>query len=805
MRSSRQPSTRKFHKLVAQIFNLPYRRLAACAGSPSLNRPERSTPCRPQVGDTAPRGRAAAKTARGRPGRRGAERPRRPKISEPHLPCAAAVAWKAARRKNRRGLRRFHAILIDFKSALRSLRGAWARRTRETPSLPTSTCLTWTLASSAALVTFGQDGTDTRSSPHAQVRPVALNEVRWTRGFWADRFELCRRRMIPGMWALMEGTNYSHYYQNFRIAAGLAPGRHRGAQFNDGDFYKWIEAASVVLAAKPDAELEQQLEEIIGVMARAQRADGYIHTPVIIRQRNGDTQAKPFESPLNFETYNLGHLLTAASAHYRATGRTNFLTLARKAADFLDEAFRQPTPELARCSICPSHYMGIVALYRATRESRYLELAKKFFAMRDLITGGGDDNQDRVPFRQQTNAMGHAVRANYLYAGAADLFAETGEPALWTPLQWIWTNVVRQKMYITGGCGALYDGASPDGARDQRSITRVHQAYGRNYQLPNLAAHNETCANIGNVLWNWRMFLATGEARFMDVVELALYNSVLAGVGLDGTNFFYVNPLRQLDTLPAELRWSRARVPYVSSFCCPPNLVRTVAQTGGYAYSKSADAIGINLYGGSTLTTQLPDGQLVKLTQETEYPWNGRVRLSVMECGEKAFALKLRIPGWAKSATVRLNHAPLELSTIPASYLELRRVWRAGDVVELDLPMPVQWIEANPLVEEALNQVAIKRGPLVYCLESTDLPRGVRLLDVTIPWNIDLVPRYDGHLLGGMVVIEGNALARPQDGWGSELYREFSSKPAQTVEARFIPYFTWGNRGKSEMSVWLPR
>src|SRR5258708_5385649 len=210
-------------------------------------------------------------------------------------------------------------------------------------------------------------------------------------------------------------------------------------------------------------------------------------------------------------------------------------------------------------------------------------------------------------------------------------------------------------MYITGGCGALFDGASPDGAKDQKTITRVHQAYGRNYQLPNLTAHNETCANIGNVLWNWRMFLASGEARFMDVVELALYNSVLSGASLDGTNFFYVNPLRTLDTLPTELRWPRTRVPFLSSFCCPPNLARTLAEVGCYACAKSEGAIWINLYGGSTLKTTLPDGQTVTLTQETEYPWNGRVRLTINECGTKEFALRLRIPGWARGAALRLN------------------------------------------------------------------------------------------------------------------------------------------------------
>jgi DUF1680 family protein len=646
--------------------------------------------------------------------------------------------------------------------------------------------------------------TDTSASPFAKVQAIGLDEMKWTRGFWADRFELCRQQMVPGMEQLMQGTNYSHYFQNFRIAAGLVEGRHRGAPFNDGDFYKWLEAACAVLAVTRDRDLDQRLDEIIAVLAKAQRSDGYLHTPVLIRQREGDANANPFQNPLQFETYNMGHLLTTACAHYRATGNTNLLAVARKTADFLDETFRQPTPELARHSICPSHYMGLVELYRTTREPRYLELAKKLLALRDLVTDGGDDNQDRVPFPQQTNAMGHAVRANYLYAGVADLYAETGDRALWAPLERIWTNVVQQKMYITGGCGALYDGASPDGARDQKRITRVHQAYGRNYQLPNLTAHNETCANIGNVLWNWRMFLATGEARFMDVVELALYNSVLSGVSLDGTYFFYVNPLRALDPPPTDLRWSGTRVPYVTSFCCPPNLVRTITELGGYVYSKSTETLWVNLYGGSSLTTKLPGGETVKLTQETEYPWNGRVRLTISECKHGEFALKLRIPGWATGATVRLNGAPFDVTPTPATYLELRRVWHSGDVVHLDLPMPPQLIEANPLVEETLNQIALKRGPLVYCLESTDLPRGTRLPDMVVPTNVNLVARYDGRLLNGIVALEGQVLARASGDWNGQLYREFRPSPARLISARFIPYFAWANRGKSEMSVWLP-
>ncbi|HKX63067.1 MAG TPA: beta-L-arabinofuranosidase domain-containing protein, partial [Verrucomicrobiae bacterium] len=354
-----------------------------------------------------------------------------------------------------------------------------------------------------------------------------------------------------------------------------------------------------------------------------------------------------------------------------------------------------------------------------------------------------------------------------------------------------------------GGCGALYDGASPDGSRDQRSISRTHQAYGRNYQLPNTTAHNETCAAIGSVLWNWRMFLATGEPRFVDVMELALHNAVLSGVGLDGTNFFYTNPLRVTDPMPAELRWSRRRVPFVSSFCCPPNVLRTLAESAGYAYAKSSNTIWVNLYGMSTLTTKL-GANTVMLAQETEYPWNGRARVTVRESSAEPFALKVRVPGWAKSAAARLNGALVETPLAAGTYAEFRRVWRPGDVLEIDLPMSVRLLEANPLVEETLNQLAVQRGPTVYCLESADLPPDTRIMDVAIPAGIDFVARYDQRLLGGCVVLEGMAQVRNSPRWKGELYREFGVEDWKPLRIALVPYSLWANRGRGEMTVWLP-
>ena len=645
---------------------------------------------------------------------------------------------------------------------------------------------------------------DTMAAPFARVQTVGLDEARWTGGFWGDRFELCRTQMVPGMDRLMEGTNYSQFYHNFEIAAGMVGGKSRGATFNDGDFYKFLEGASATLAMTNDLDLRHSLDRMIEVIGRAQETNGYIDTWVQLHQRMGDTNAVPFRNPENFEVYNFGQLMTAACVNYRASGDTNLLNIACRAADYLCRIFETPTPALANNLVCPAHYMGIVELYRTTQNPRYLELAKKFLSMRSLVQGGTADNQDQIPFDQQTEAEGHAVRANYLYAGAADLFLEDGDPNWWKPLETIWTNVVTQKMYITGGCGALYDGAAPYGAKDQKQITRVHQAYGRNYQLPNITAHNETCANIGNVFWNWRMFLATGEAKYVDVVELELYNSVLSGMSLDGTNFFYTNPLRVSYPLPTALRWPRTRVPFLSSFCCPPNLLRSIAESADYAYARTDGALWVNLYGSSRLATKLGAGGEVEVQQETAYPWNGRVRITIQACDTNGFSLKLRIPGWAERATVRINGGPPNDSPRPQTYFEIHREWRPGDVVDLDLPMPARLMEANPLVEEDVNQVAIQRGPVVYCLESPDLPKGIRVQDVFIPPEMQLTTRYDWRLLDGVVVLEGKALARPGQDWSGQLYRDFKSDELRPFNVRLIPYCVWQNRGPSEMSVWLP-
>ncbi|MEJ5238647.1 MAG: beta-L-arabinofuranosidase domain-containing protein [Limisphaera sp.] len=658
----------------------------------------------------------------------------------------------------------------------------------------------WTVLA-CALLSIG--GAVTRGEPHAKLGLLPTGAVRWTEGFLAQWFELCRTQSVPALDRILSGTNYSHFWRNFEIAAGRAQGPNRGAPFNDGECYKWLEAAVALLAVQPDAALARRVEVCIETIQSAQEPSGYLHTRIQIRARQGQTNAVPFADRFQFELYNLGHLMSAAALHVRVTGQTSLLAVAERAAACLEGILTNPAPEAVRRPVCPSHFMGLMDLYRATGRQRWLELARRCFELRRGVQDGGDDNQDRLPFDAHEEALGHAVRANYLYAGAADLYLDTGDASLLSPLLRVWSNVVEKKLYLTGGCGALYDGASPDGARDQDRITRVHQAYGRNYQLPQLTAHCETCANIGWALWNWRILRATGDVRFADALEQALYNSVLSGMSRDGTNFFYTNPLRVTEPLPFELRWPRTRVPFLGSFCCPPNLVRILARSPEWVAAVSGRTVWVILYGGSLVRAVIGSGEEFILRQQTEYPWSGRVRLVVEKAPERPVALRLRIPGWADRAHVRVNFGAARAVDRFGTWWEIERIWHAGDIVDLDLAMEPVWVEAHPWVEETFHQVAARRGPLVYCLESADLPAGVSPLDVAVMPERDLRARWDGRLLGGVVVLEGMAWMRPRGDWSGRLYRRWEAREWKPLPLRLVPYPLWGNRGPGEMSVWL--
>ncbi len=664
--------------------------------------------------------------------------------------------------------------------------------------------------------------TDMGSSQQAKMRNLPLGSVKWTGGFWADRFGVLSNTTLWDMWNTWntpwetldeKGAHGSNGFRNFEVAAGTVKGKHHGPPFHDGDMYKWLEACAAVYAVTKDSKLDTLMDRFIEQVALAQRADGYIHTPVVIAERQagvdthhisenaagieiGKDQKHAFASRLNFETYNLGHLMTAGIVHKRATGKTTLFDCGKKAADFLYNFLTNDAAELSRNAICPSHYMGAAEMYRETGEEKYLTLAKGLIAIRDSVTNGEDHNQDRHKLRDQYEAMGHAVRANYLYAGVADLYAETGEAQLLKNLTAIWNDIVSHKIYITGGCGALYDGVSPDGTTyNQPSIQQIHQAYGRQFQLPQEAAHNEICAQIGMLLFSWRMFQTTVDPQYVDNIENELYNGILSGISLDGKDYFYTEALRRTKEFPYTMRWPKHRQHYISCFCCPPNTVRTLCEAQEYAYSINKDTLWVNLYGQNALKTKD-----LEVDMQSNYPWDGHITLTIKKA-RTLKSIRMHIPGWATDMSLKLNGQP-----ILAEDLRQPRKWKKGDVVELDLPMQARLVEANPLVEEAKHQVAVMRGPIVYCIEGEDIEGGARLNDIAIPADIQFTEKkvtISGH---EMVALEGDAVLVNSDAWdNNSLYRDLRVRKQQKVRIRLIPYYAWDNRGIQDMSIWLNR
>ena len=658
-------------------------------------------------------------------------------------------------------------------------------------------------------------------SSQTKMHNLSMGAVRWTGGFWGDVFDTMHGTGVWEMWNTWntpwetldaDGKHGSHGFRNFEVAAGTVKGKHHGPPFHDGDMYKWLEACAAVYAVTKDGELDALMDRFIEQVALAQRADGYIHTPVVISERNagidshantenaagitiGKDQAHAFASRLNFETYNLGHLMTAGIVHKRATGKTTLFECGKKAADFLYNFLTNDAAELSRNAICPSHYMGAAEMYRETGDPKYLELAKGLIAIRDSVTNGEDHNQDRHKFRDQYEAMGHAVRANYLYAGVADLYAETGEAQLLKNLSAIWDDIVNHKIYIMGGCGALYDGVSPDGTTyDQPSIQQIHQAYGRQFQLPQEAAHNEICAQIGMLLFSWRLFQTTADPKYIDNIENELYNGILSGISLDGKDFFYTEALRRTKEFPYVMRWPKHRQRYISCFCCPPNTLRTLCQAQEYAYSINKDTLWVNLYGQNNLKTKD-----LEIEQQTNFPWDGHIRLTIKKA-KNLKSIRMHIPSWSTDLSLKLNGEPILVED-----LRQPRQWKKGDIIELDLPMPARLIEANPLVEEAKNQIAVVRGPIVYCLEGQDIEGGHRINDIAIPADAHFIEVPVTIAGTKMIALETDALLTGQDAWDNNtLYRELRPAGKQKVKIRLIPYYAWDNRGIDDMSLWLP-
>ncbi len=610
---------------------------------------------------------------------------------------------------------------------------------------------------------------DTSRSPYAKLRPVPVGATRLEDDFWAPRLELLRKVTLPSQHRLLEETERMF---NFRRASGRAEGEFIGFYFNDSDVYKWLEAVGFAQAFSHDKNLWDMAQGVIKEVSAAQDTDGYLDTYFALDRR---TERWRNLRDLH-ELYCAGHLIQAAIAFHRATGDRELLDAATSFADNIASIFG-PSKQLGT----PGHpeiEMALVELYRLTGEEAYLDLARFFLDQRGHgVIGGRAYHIDHEPFRELNEVAGHAVRSLYLNCGAADIFMETGERNLWEALERLWLNMTERRMYVTGGVGARHDG----------------EAFGADYELPSHHAYAETCAAIASVMWNWRMLLTNGEVRYADVMELALYNGVLPGISLDGESYFYVNPLAD--------RGSHRRQVWFPCACCPPNVARTLASLPGYFYSTSEDGIWVHLYARSMSRIKL-EKTAVRVTQETDYPWEGGVELVLEPEAEEAFALHLRIPGWCREPELLVNGEPTGMAVEPGSYARLERMWEKGDEVRLILPMLVERILSNPLVLENADRVALKRGPIVYCLEQVDNP-DADVWSIAISTREPIEATYGPDMLNGVVTLRGAAHAIDAD-FDGKLYRPMSEAPSKRYRIEFtaIPYYAWANREPGPMIVW---
>ncbi|MBU0609961.1 MAG: glycoside hydrolase family 127 protein [Armatimonadetes bacterium] len=510
--------------------------------------------------------------------------------------------------------------------------------------------------------------------PFAALADLPADAVRWQGGFWGERFARCRDATLPSLHAALQNPDNAAVLANFRFAAGLEDGEHLGRYWGDGDCYKWLEALARVYEVTGDPALDALMDEWIAVIGRAQDDDGYLSTQIQL------TDIGRWQANLYHELYNMGHLLTAACVHHETTGKDSFLQIARKVADYLYDVFTPRPPELAHFGFNPSNIMGCVDLYRATGEPRYLELAGTFVDMRGSAPADlrahlgfvpahiGDQNQDRVPLRDETQAVGHAVTATYLYCGAADVFAEIGDPTLRDALERIWDDLTRHKLAVTGGVGELHAGASPRG-------DSVHEAFGAPYQLPQRTSYHETCANIGLAMWALRMLRLTGEPHYADVMERVLYNCLLSSTSIEQTHFFYTNPLARGEAdVPLLSNDTPTRWATFHCYCCPPQVARTLAGLHHWAYSVSEQGLWVHLYGNGSVRTALPDGSELALDQATDYPWHGAISFTFTAAPALEFSLFLRLPAWAEGAVLTVNGEQAAAEPSPGTHVELRRV-----------------------------------------------------------------------------------------------------------------------------------
>lgn len=633
------------------------------------------------------------------------------------------------------------------------------------------------------------------SSPDYPIKPVNYWQVKVDDDFWAPRMEINRKITIPYLFRMNEETGR---VDNFRMAAGLKTGKHSGKRYNDSDVYKAIEAASLSLKAYPDPELKKQIDELIVIIGKAQEPDGYLFTTRTIDPKNpapGSGKERWSNLRVSHELYNLGHLYEAAVAHYNATGEKGLLNIALKSADLLVRTFG---PDKLRAF--PGHQeveIGLAKLYRVTGNESYLKLARFFLDERGHYHGGevypknspfriynSDEYlQNHKPVLEQTQAVGHAVRATYMYSGMLDVAALGGWTEYARASQKLWENVVHKKMYLTGGLGS----------------TGEYEAFGADYELPNERAYAETCAAVGNAFWNQRLFQMEGDGKYIDVLERIIYNGIISGVGLSGDRFFYQNPLAS--------RGKYERSSWFEVACCPANAARFLATFPQHIYGLSEEEIYVNLFVKSTANFEFKKSK-IEIIQETKYPWLGSVKLGINPSRVREFTLCVRIPGWAQGQPVpgdlyrylnaeksqimvRLNRK-LKPVNIDRGYLRFRRKWRKGDVIEILFPMPVLRVVANDEVVEDRGKVAVERGPIVFCAEGKD--NGGSALNLALSDSTNLQQWYRNDLLGGVVAITGSGLV--VDEKGNEIRKQ---------NLFLIPYSAWANRGAWEMMVWLIR
>ena len=644
---------------------------------------------------------------------------------------------------------------------------------------------------------------DNSQSPYAVVRGLGMDQVKWTGGFWKERFDLCQTNVIPAQWDNF--MNFSEH--NFEIVADKLddPNGFKGSNWQDGDYYKWLEAQVATYAVTKDPELLKSIEKRAQLIARAQAPDGYItmNTQIGFGKRGAGflDQLKPYKNSVRFvdrqlhETYNMGHLMSLAVTHYRVIGSRMLLDVAIKAADFLNQYFAEITPELTRLDFNPTHIMGLVEVYRCTGNKKYLDLAQRFVDARGK--GGEIQNQNKTSLRKEKEAVGHAVLANVLYSGAADIYAETGEKALIDALSTIWNDMYGRKASITGGLGNQHWGAASGRVQDM-----THESFGFPYKLDNAMAYNETCATFYGAFFSWRMFTLTADSKYLDQMEWTFYNN-LSSMALDGRSYFYTNPMRWYGKDHVLLSQDyHGRWESIGCVCCPTSVARFLTETKDFAYGKDDNSLYVVLYGSNDVNTNIGNAD-VKFSQNSDYPWKGDITMVYDGDKNAEFALKLRIPFWGQGATLKVNG-----ETLPApkagSFAQVDRKWKKGDKVELNLPLKPVLVEANPKVEEVRNQAAVTYGPLVYCVEEQDLPKEVKIDDVLIPSDARMQPQFKDGFLGGVVTVDVDAVSRSDSFNTSELYAPLPAVKFKPFKLQLIPYYAWANRGENQMSVFFP-